>query len=199
MTNFNSLPRELRDQIYGQVLVSPSPIQFSNVLGLMVCDPDLLGPMAMLFAWASNRKIADEACEIFYQRNTLLVHCEDLPILLGAKIHRMLSIDVSPFMHKQEPTSIRSFDIKEWVTSMHVIIERDNPKYSRYLAHELRYLLECPRLRKLTIETGLSTVMIWEKEWTGLLKELQLKIGEGLKVIYAKSFWSSFIPSQSEI
>lgn len=72
VTNFNSLPREFRDLIYEQVLVSPSPIQFTNVLGPRVCDPDLLGPMVMLFAWAKN---ADEACEIFYQRNTL-VHCE---------------------------------------------------------------------------------------------------------------------------
>lgn len=186
MANFNTLPRELRDQIYGQVLVSPLPLQFSNVLGLMVCDPDLLGAMAMLFAWASNRQIADEACEIFYQRNTVLVHCEDLPILLGAKIHRMLSIDVSRFMYKQKPPCIRFFDTKEWVTNLEVVIEQDNTEYSRYLAYELRYLLECPRLRKLTIKTGRATMMSWEKEWTGVLKELQLKIGKGLEVIYKR-------------
>lgn len=195
MTNFNSLPRELRDQIYGQVLVSPLPIQFSNVLGPMVCDPDLLGPMAMLFAWASNRQIADEACEKFYQCNTFLVHCEDLPTFLGAKIHRMLSIDVSGFIHKQEPTCIRSLDTKEWVTNMHVIIEQDNTNYSRYLAYELRYLLECPRLRKLTIKTGRTTMLSWEKEWTGVLKELQLKLGKGLKVIYAKP-WLELVRSR---
>ncbi len=185
MANFNALPREIRDQIYGQVLVSPLPLQFSNVLGPMVCDPDLLGAMAMLFSWASNRQIADEACEIFYQRNTILVHCEDLPILLGAKIHRMLSIDVSRFMYKQKPACIRFFDTKEWVTNLEVVIEQDDTEYSRYLAYELRYLLECPRLRKLTIKTGRVTMMSWEKEWTGVLKELQLKIGKGLEVIYA--------------
>lgn len=110
VTNFNSLPRELRDLIYEQVLVSLSPIQFTNILGPRVCDPDLLGPMAMLFAWAKN---ADEVCEIFYQRNTFLVHCEGLPTFLGTKTHRMLSIDVSRFMHKQKPICIRSFDTKE--------------------------------------------------------------------------------------
>ena len=185
MANFNALPRELRDQIYGQVLVSPFPIQFSNVLGPMVSDPDFLGPMAMLFAWASNGQIADEACEMFYQCNTFLVHCEDLPTFLGAKIHRMLSIDVSRFMHKQEPRCIRLFDIKEWVTNMDVVIEQEDTTYSRYLAYELRYLLDCPRLKKLTIKTGRATVMGWEKEWTGVLKELQSKIGVGLKVVYA--------------
>lgn len=186
MTNFNFLPRELRDQIYGQVLVSPLPIQFSNVFGPMVCDPDLLGPMAMLFSWASNQQIAVEACEMFYQCNTLLVHCEDLPTLLGTKTHRMLSIDISRFTHKQVPACIRPFETKEWVTNMVVVTEQDNTKYSRYLAYELRYLLECPRLRKLTINTGRTTVMSWEKERTGVLKDLELKMGEGLSVIYAK-------------
>lgn len=191
MANFNSLPRELRDMIYGLVLVSPLPIQISNVLGPMVCDPDLIGPMAMLFAWASNRQVADEACEMFYQCNTFLVHCEDLPTFLGAKIHRMLSIDVSGFTYKEEPICIRSFDTKEWITSIHVVIEQDNTKHSRYLAYELRYLVECPRLRKLTIKTELSTVICWEREWTGVLEELQLKLGKGLEVIYPKPGSSS--------
>lgn len=157
----------------------------------MVCDADLLGPMAMLFAWASNRQIADEACEIFYQRNVFLVHCEDIPTFLGARIHKMLSVDVSSFMHKQVPKCVRSFDTKEWVTHVDVVIERDNADYSRYLAYQLRYLLECPRLQKLTIKAGCTTVMSWEKEWTGVLNELHLKIGKGLKVIYTKS---SFFP-----
>lgn len=187
MTNFNSLPRELRDQIYGTVLVSPLPIQFCNVLGPMICDPDRLGPMAMLFAWASNRQIADEACEIFYQRNTFLVHCEDLPTFLEAKIHKMLSIDVGRFIHKHEPTYIRSFDTKDWVTNMDIVIE-----YSRYLEYELRYLLECPRLRKLTIKAGWTTLMSWENEWRGVLEELQLKIGKGFKMIYAEP-WLDFV------
>lgn len=187
MTNFNSLPRELRDQIYDLVLISPHPIQFSNVLGPMVCDPDLLGPMAMLFAWATNCQIADEACTTFYQCNTFSVDCEDLPIFLGANIHRMLSIDVSEFAHQAVPTCIRSFDIKDWVRSLHVVIEQDNTTHSRYLAYELGYLLQCPRLQKLIIKTGWTTVTSWETEWTGLLKELQLKLGNGLQVIYAKS------------
>lgn len=183
MIQFESLPREIRDQIYGQVLISPVPIKFSNVLGPMVYDPDLLGPMAMLFAWASNLQIADDACEMFYQHNTFLVHCEDLPAFLGAKIHRMLSVDVSQSMHQQAPTCIRLFDIKEWVTSIDVVIEQDNTRYSRYLAYELGYLLDCPRLRKLTVKAGQTTMMSWEEEWTGVLKELQSKIGRGLKVI----------------
>ena len=186
MTKFNSLPRELRDDIYRQVLVSPLPIQFDNIFGPMLCDPDLLSPAAMLFAWASNRQIADEACEIFYQCNTFLVHCEDLPTFLGANLHKMLSINVSEPVHNLQPTCVRSFDTKEWVTDLSVVIERDNGQDSRYLSDELRYLLECPRLRELTIKTGQSTMMSWENQWTGVLKDLQLKIGEGLKVIYVK-------------
>ena len=73
---------------------------------------------------------------------------------------------------------------QDWVTNISVIIEKDNKKYSRYLSYELRYLLECPRLRKLTIKTGWATVMSWEKEWTDVLKKLQLKIGDGLEVIF---------------
>lgn len=64
MATFISLPRELRDQIYRQVLVSPLPIHFSSTHGPIICDPDLLGPVAMLFAWAANRQTAEEACEI---------------------------------------------------------------------------------------------------------------------------------------
>ena len=186
MTNFNSLPRELRDQVYTQVLVSTLPIQFSNVLGPVVCNPDLRAPMAMLFSWASSPQIADEACEIFYQCNTFLVYCEDLPTFLGGKIHRMLSIDIGRLIHNQEPTVIRCFDTSDWVANIDVIVEEDTTKYSRYLAYELQYLLRCPRLRNLTIKTGRNTVMSWEKEWTGVLKELQLKVGQGLKVVYAK-------------
>ena len=186
MTNFNSLPRELRDQVYSQVLVSTLPIQFSNVLGPMVCDPDFIAPMAMLFAWASSQRIADEACEIFYQRNTFLVYCEDLPTFLEGKVHKMLSIDVGPIIHNQEPTFNRMFDIGEWVANIDVVIEQNTTNHSRYLAYELQYLLRCPRLRNVTIKTGRNTVMSWEKEWTGVLKELQLKLGQGLKVVYAK-------------
>lgn len=192
MANFNNLPRELRDQIYGQVLVSPNPIQFSNVFGPMVRNPELLGPMAILFDWASNGQIADEACEIFYQRNTFLVHCEDLPTFLGANIHRMLSVDVSQSMHRQEFKCVRSFDTKDWVTNLNVVIEQDNTKYSRYLAYELKFLLDCSRLRKLTIKTGRTTMMSWEKEWSGVLEELRLKIGNGLKIINAEQPWLDF-------
>ena len=184
MTNFNSLPRELRDHIYRQVLISPLPIQFNNNLGPMLCDPDLLSPVAMLFAWASNRQIADEACQIFYQSNTFLVHCEDLPTFLGANIHKMLSIDVSESVHNLQPTCVRSFNTQEWVTDLSVFIEQENVKDSRNLAHELWYLLECPRLRKLTIKTGRSIMMSWGNDWTGILKDLQLKMGKGLKVVY---------------
>ena len=81
----------------------------------MVCDPDLIGPMAMLFVWVSNRQTADEACEIFDQCNTFSVHCEDLPIFLGANIPGILAIDVSQFVHEQEPPCVRSFETKEKV------------------------------------------------------------------------------------
>ena len=188
MTNFSSLPREIRDQIYTQVLANPLPIQFSNVLGLMVCDPDLLGPMAMLFAWASNLQIADEACAIFYQCNAFSVDCQDLPMFIGGNVHKMLSINVSGFPHE------RSFDNKDWIRSLHVVIEQDNTTHSRYLAYELRYLLECPRLQKLTIKTGQTTVISWEKEWTGVLKELELKLGKELEVIYAETSLDLEVP-----
>lgn len=182
-TSFNSLPREVRDQIYSQVLVSPSRIQFCSVLGLMVCDPDLLGPMAMLFSWASNLHIADEACEIFYQRNTFKVHCEDLPTFLGANIHTMLSIDVSGFVPKQMPTCVRPFETKKWVTDLEVVVEQNDTKYSSNLSYELGYLLEYPRLRNLTIEIGSTSVMSSETECTGVLKGL--KLGQGLRVVYS--------------
>ena len=192
MTSFSTLPRELREQIYSLVLVSPVPIQFSNVFGPMLRDPEFPGPLRNWFDWASNGQIIDEACEIFYQRNTFLVHCEDLPAFLGANIHRMLSVDVSQSMHRQESTCVRSFDTKDWVTNLNVVIEQDNTIYSRYLTYELKFLLDCSQLRKLTIKTGPTTAMSWEKEWTGVLGELQLKIGNGLKVINAEQSWSDF-------
>ena len=184
MVNFNSLPRELRDQIYRQVLVNPFPIEFSNVLGPMIYDPDLLGPMAMLFDWASDHQIAHEACEIFYQCNTFLLHCEDLPTFLGAKIHKTLSVDVGQFVHKQEPSCLRSFDTKEWVTDMNVIIEPDDIEHHRNLSQELQYLFECPRLRKLTFKIGLTIAIFWEKDWTDVLSKFQSKLGEGFSVSY---------------
>lgn len=167
-------------------------MQYSKILGPMPCDQDLLGPMEMLFSWSSNRQIADETCEMFYKCNTFLVHCEDLPIFLGAKVHKTLPFDVSGLLPAQEPTYIRPFETKDWVTSISVIIGMDNTRYSRYLSHELRYLLECPRLRKLTIKTGWATLISCRKEWTGVLKELQLKIGDGLEAINANPIWASF-------
>ena len=151
MANFTSLPREIRDLIYRQVLVSPLPIHFSNIHRPIICDPDLLGPVAMLFVWASNRQIAEGACEIFYQSNTYVVDREDLSTFLGARFHRMLSIDISPFVHREEPTSIRPLWTKAWVTYIGVFIGQDVTNYPRDLSCELRYLFECPRLRELTI------------------------------------------------
>ena len=96
----------------------------------------------------------------------------------------MLSLDVSESVHKLKPTCVRSFDTQEWVTDLSVVIEQDNMKDPRNLAHQLWYLLECPRLRKLTIKTGRGIMMIWENDWTRILEDLQLKIGKGLKVVY---------------
>ena len=117
----------------------------------------------MLFVWASNRQIAEGACEIFYQSYTFVVDHEDLSTFLGAKFH-LLSIDVSPFVHREEPTCIRPFETKAWVIYIGVFIEQDATNYPRDLSCELRYLRECPRLRELTVVGGRPIVMVWAKK-----------------------------------
>ena len=90
----------------------------------------------------------------------------------------MLSIDVSSFVHKKEPTYIPPFETKAWVTNIGVGIEQDAVNYPRDLTCKLRYLLECPRLRELKIVGRRNIVKDWAKKWTGELKDVDLNILE---------------------
>lgn len=83
--NFMSLPRELRDNIYEQLVVTSQPIRFDQLFGPLAYG---IQGLNLLYGWDVLRQITQEACEIFYQRNVFEVFCDDLALLLGANIHQ---------------------------------------------------------------------------------------------------------------
>lgn len=85
-TNLMSLPRELRDQIYEELLVSPELVHFNQISGPIVYDVE----DRLLSLWSSLPQNAQEACEMFYQQNTFVVFDGDLPSFLESSIHQWM-------------------------------------------------------------------------------------------------------------
>ncbi len=83
--HFMSLPREVRDRIYEQVVVASQPIRFDPFYGPLA---QMVEGLNLLYGWDTLRQITQEACEIFYQRNIFEVSCPDLSLLLSANMQQ---------------------------------------------------------------------------------------------------------------
>ena len=91
---FLTLPREIRDHIYLDLVVTADPIQYDeNFTTLSHNDTFAHNAMMWMFETRSNSQIARETCEAFYQHNTFLIYTRDIPTLFRTKSHAMLFED----------------------------------------------------------------------------------------------------------
>lgn len=178
-TTFASLPREIRDQIYGYIVIAEEgvvaatgrPTDYGNCKGF--------GAMRkILHASTSNTQFAREVYEVFFHQNTFRIKSQDLTDFVNRKSHYM----------KNEGY----FDVNAWIGCLEVIIYESSwmkpHSISDKTVNGLRQLLLCPRLHKVSIQIECSQSR--DEEWlheilrsiAGICAQLQGKIGDRFKV-----------------
>ena len=88
---FLALPREIRDNVYFNLVVATDPVQYDEDFRTL-SRSDTFSPTALMwmFEEGSNSQVAQESREAFYQHNTFLIYTHDIPALLEAKVHAMV-------------------------------------------------------------------------------------------------------------
>lgn len=187
--DFLSLPREVRDQIYRDLVVAEDPIQYSEKLeSLSRSDTFAETALKWMFDVESNSQIAEETREIFYQHNTFLIYTHDIRTLLNTKVHAM-SFGAGRGI-KTTITYSTPFNAGAWVRKLAVRVGWHasggwftdscciNP------AHDLRLLLEWFSLRSVIIDArfgawsyGIPQGIGWD-----LLQEMNAKWGKGFRM-----------------
>lgn len=186
---FLSLPREVRDQMYLNLVVAEDPIQYSETLdSLSRSDTFADTALKWMFDVESNSRIAEETRETFYQHNTFLVYTHDIPTLLNTRVHAM-SFGTGRGI-ETTTTYSTPFNAGAWVRKLAVRVGWHasggwftdsccvNP------AHDLRLLLERDSLRSVIIDArfgawsyGIPQGIGWD-----LLMEMNTKWGKGFRI-----------------
>ena len=135
--SFMSIPREIRDLVYGNLLISSEPINFNRLSGPLVYDIDT----GLLRSWATIPQVAQEACGIFYQRNTFVVLDGDLHSFLHSKISSWVLHAPSPSSRRQQSLEIK---VNAWLSKIEIFQEQSMVTDYRELGAGLHYLLACP-------------------------------------------------------
>ena len=176
-TTFASLPREIRDQIYEEVVVrlkgavaaTGRPTDYGNCKGFEAIR-------GILHASTSNTQFAREAYEVYFHRNIFRISAEDLPEFVNRKSHYLKNKGY--------------FDVNAWIGRLEVMLDekvrtRNN---DGILVNELRQLLVCPRLHTVSIRIE-HWITEDEKRLYGLLQtiaevcaQLREKMGDRFKV-----------------
>ena len=186
---FLSLPREVRDQIYLNLVVAEDPIQYSeNFETLSRKGTFAETAMKWMFDIESNSQIAEETREIFYQHNTFLIYTHDIPALFHKRTHAMLfaggrGLDTIV-------TYSTTFDAGAWVRKLAVRVGWHasggwfTDSCCCYPAEHLRLLLERTSLRSVIIDArfgawsyGIPQGIGWD-----LLEEMNTKWGKEFKI-----------------
>ena len=172
---FLSIPREIRDLVYENLLISSEPINFNRFSGPLVYDIDT----GLLRSWAVIPQVAHEACGIFYRRNTFVILDGDLHSFL----HSNLSSWVlhAPSSDPRRRQSVKT-NVQPWLSNIEVFQEQSMVTDYRELGEGLRYLLACPRLQSVVIDTGRGFWRMLDDESKIAVEELIRRLGPGLKV-----------------
>lgn len=145
-TTFASLPREIRDLVYGFIVVEEKgsvaatrrPTDYGDCKGFEAMR-------AILHASStSNTLFAREAYEIFFNQNTFRVNYQDLPEFVNRKSHYL----------KTEGY----FDVNAWIGCLEVTVSEsicDQTARGKRV-DDLRQLLVCPRLHTVSIQIECS-------------------------------------------
>lgn len=173
--NFLSLPREIRDLIYEELVISSAPVHFNQKSGPVVHDVQ----HGLLGLWDTIPQVAREVCEVFYQRNTFVVFDGDLHSFLTSDIRSWVLHTPSHISSKEKRSTFRA---NRWLTKIEVFQEQTMFTDYRELGAGLRYLLTCPRLQSVVIDTGRGFWRMLGEDSKAAVEELTRRLGEGLKV-----------------
>ena len=183
-TTFLSIPREIRDFVYENLLISSEPINFNRLSGPLVYDIDT----ALLGLWETIPQVAQEACGIFYQYNTFVVLDGDLHSFLHSNITSWVLHAASPDPRRQQSVNT---NVKPWLSKIEIIQEQSMFTDYRELGAGLRYLLACPRLQGVVIDTGRGFWRMLDEESKIAIEELIRRLGPGLRVLMEGSGYRS--------
>ena len=172
---FLSIPREIRDLVYENLLISSEPINFNRFSGPLVYDIDT----GLLRSWGAIPQVAHEACGIFYQRNTFVILDGDLQSFLHSNISCWVLHAPSSDPHRQQSIQI---NVNAWLSKIEIFQEQSMFTDYRELGAGLRYLLACPRLQSVVIDTGRGFWRMLDDESKIAVEELIRRLGPGLKV-----------------
>ena len=173
--NFLSIPREIRDLVYEHLLISSESINFNRFSGPLVYDIDT----GLLRSWEAIPQVAHEACGIFYRRNTF--------VILDGDLHSFLHSNISSWaLHAPlcDPSrqQLVKINVKPWLSKIEVFQEQSMVTDYRELGAGLRYLLACPKLQSVVIDTGRGFWRMLDDESKIAVEELIRRLGPGLKV-----------------
>ena len=182
--NFWSVPREVRDLVYENLLISLAPINFNRLSGPLVYDVDT----ALLRLWESIPRVAQEACGIFYPRNTFVVLDGDLDSFLHSSITSW--VIHAPLRDPRRQQSV-NINVKPWLSKIESIPEQSMFTDYRERGAGLPHLLACPRLRSVLIDTGRGFWRMLDDESKMAVEELIRRLGPGLRVLMEGSGYRS--------
>ncbi|KAL2036760.1 hypothetical protein N7G274_010484 [Stereocaulon virgatum] len=172
---FLSLPRELRDLVYRDHVISSQPICFNRRSGPIVNDID----NSLLRMWDSSDQVAREACEIFYSHNTFVIFDGDLSSFFGSNIRSWTihyPYDVSRRMHAPNwnlNTALAKVEIFQELTAFTDYQE---------LGNGLCFLLTCPRVQSVVIDTRRGFWRKLDEKSKMAIDDLSRRLDGGLKV-----------------
>lgn len=184
---FLTLPREIRDQIYINLVVAADPIQYDeNFETLSRNDTFNATAMMLLFEDVSNIQIAQEARETFYQHNTFLVYTHDIENFLVAKAHSMFLAageGVEPTVHSTP------FEVGAWLRKLAVRVgwhtsDGWSDGCCQNPGQDLSTLLKSNDLRSVIIDARFGAWSYGYPQGIGwdLLKEMKEKWGKDFKI-----------------
>ena len=194
VSGFLSLPREIRDRIYTELVVAEDPIQYDeNFQSLSRSDTFAENAMRWMFEVASNAQTAHETRETFYQHNTFLIYTHDIPTLFNTKVHAMsfgAGDGVEPVIHSTP------FEAGAWVRHLAVRVGWHTSggwftdACCAVPEEDLRLLLDCGSLRSVIIDARFGA---WSYGYPqgigwGLLQEMKMKWGKEFRVYNDQSF-----------
>ena len=176
-TNFSSLPREIRDQIYGLALAEShadvgselaNTVSVGHVkstgsrpfLTLFIWNEEKLPLLSVIHEWAAKSRVAQEAQELFYANWHFRISAAALPLLFDPTVR--LSLRSGPDTKTQlfpqclrSKTTIRNIDVIAYKSDLSCSDNED----SATDVHGLKALLDYPNLQRVyvVLEHGHNT------------------------------------------
>lgn len=162
---FASLPREIRDQIYEEVLVSSEPIlmTYRNFPKGKVIEKGL----GLLDAISINRQIAQEACEMYFGYNIFYTYSSMHSIYLNSKV------DLTGGQWLFPAAWIRD------IIAIAMVVKAEEED----VAERFKVLFKCPNLRRVTFKAyTVENEFVITSPHSGLVTQLDGLIYLGRKL-----------------